>query len=245
MNIPLDRGDNVWSPEGGTAEIQILNGSCVRIDSNTSLSVVTLDKDIYQFSLDQGNTYVNSQGPGNDLLQLDTPSASVRVFGKAVFEVDVSTEGLTDVSVLSGRVSVENQSGSVTVSAGQIISTGSEGTAHLSPLPPPDDWTRWNQDRDRIIYQHRNSARYLPNDLWLYSYDLDQNGPWVSTPDYGYVWTPTVVVAAAWSPYSVGRWVWRAGDYLWISYGLRPCGICPKCNHLLRPRRWLWNLLRV
>ena len=44
-------------------------------------------------------------------------------------------------------------------------------------------------------------------------------------PDYGYVWTPTVVVGASWSPYRDGRWIWRGGDYVWV--GSEPWGWAP------------------
>ncbi|HEY2202698.1 MAG TPA: DUF6600 domain-containing protein, partial [Solirubrobacteraceae bacterium] len=39
------------------------------------------------------------------------------------------------------------------------------------------------------------------------TYELDDNGRWQSTPEYGYVWTPAVVVAS-WVPYRYGHWVW-------------------------------------
>ena len=225
INIPLADGDNVWVPEGATAEIQTLKGTCLRIDANTSLSVVAIGKNTYQFSLDQGNAYINPRGGKNDLFQLDTPSASVRVIGKSIFEVDVSTDGYADVSVLAGSISVESESGGITVSQGQMVSIRQGGTSQLLALPPPDEWTRWNRDRDRVIYQHRASARYLPGDLQSYSSDFDQNGQWTNAPDYGYVWTPTAIVGASWSPYRDGRWCWMGGDYVWVSY--EPWGWAP------------------
>ena len=44
-------------------------------------------------------------------------------------------------------------------------------------------------------------------------------------PDYGYVWTPTVVVGARWSPFRDGRWIWMGGDYVWVAY--EPWGWAP------------------
>ncbi len=225
VNIPLAGGDNIWSPERAVAEVQAVNGTCVRIAENTSLNIITFDRKTAQFSLDQGNAYVNSRGRKDQLFQLDTPSASVRVIGKAIFEVDVSTDGYADVSVLSGTLSVESESGALTVSQGQVLSIGQDGQPRLFALSPPDDWTRWNQDRDRTIYQQRASARYLPPELQTYSYDLDQNGQWTNVPEYGYVWRPTVVVGPGWSPYRTGRWCWMGGDYVWVpdeSWGWAP-----------------------
>src|SRR3989337_2005142 len=55
--------------------------------------------------------------------------------------------------------------------------------------------------------------------------DFDANGRWVNVREYGYVWTPTVVVAGDWAPYRHGRWVWRGGEYVWIGY--EPWGWAP------------------
>ena len=43
--------------------------------------------------------------------------------------------------------------------------------------------------------------------------------------EYGRVWTPRVVVSVGWAPYRVGRWIWRGGDYVWVSY--EPWGWAP------------------
>ena len=55
--------------------------------------------------------------------------------------------------------------------------------------------------------------------------DLDANGAWTPTPDYGPVWTPTTV-AAGWTPYSVGYWAYVAPwGYTWIDAA--PWGYAP------------------
>jgi hypothetical protein len=59
----------------------------------------------------------------------------------------------------------------------------------------------------------------------MYSSDFEENGRWVNVPEYGYVWTPTVVVIGDWAPYRHGRWVWRGGNYVWIGY--EPWGWAP------------------
>jgi len=94
-------------------------------------------------------------------------------------------------------------------------------------MGPPDEWERWNKGRnDRIYASGGKSSRYLPAELRPYSYDFDNSGRWVQVPQYGYVWTPTVVIGASWSPYRHGRWIWRGGDYIWVGYepwGWAPC----------------------
>ena len=106
-----------------------------------------------------------------------------------------------------------------------MLAVGEDGYAELSPAPPPDDWQRWNAQRDRIVLARGNSYGHLPEELRAYSSDFDAGGRWVNVPEYGYCWTPTVVVIADWAPYRHGRWVWRGGDYVWVGY--EPWGWAP------------------
>ena len=106
-----------------------------------------------------------------------------------------------------------------------MLAVGTDGYAELSPVPPPDDWQVWNEQRDRIVVARGKSYGYLPDELRVYSSDFEENGRWVNVPEYGYVWTPTVVVTGNWAPYRDGRWVWRGGDYVWVGY--EPWGWAP------------------
>lgn len=48
--------------------------------------------------------------------------------------------------------------------------------------------------------------------------DLDQDGSWMQSDDYGYVWQPTVAVQyAGWRPYSDGHWVYTSYGWTWVS----------------------------
>ena len=91
--------------------------------------------------------------------------------------------------------------------------------------PRPTTGRRWNTQRDRIVLARGKSYGYLPDELRAYSSDFEENGRWVNVPEYGYVWTPTVVVTGDWAPYRHGRWVWRGGEYVWVGY--EPWGWAP------------------
>jgi hypothetical protein len=168
--------------------------------------------------------YVLNRAPKRSVLQFDTPDASIRAFGNAGFRIDIPG-GETDVSVFRGSVQTENGDGTTTVRAGNMLAVGADGYAELSPVPPPDDWQRWNAQRDRFVLARGKSYEYLPDELRVYSSDFEENGRWVNVPEYGNVWTPTVVVTADWAPYRNGRWVWRGGDYVWVGY--EPWGWAP------------------
>ncbi|MFZ2199091.1 MAG: FecR family protein, partial [Thermodesulfovibrionales bacterium] len=225
INMPLRSGDRIWVPEGARTEIQALNGTAIRLDEGTSLDILTVDRDSLQFYLDIGRAYLNFRGPKKSrIVQLDTPVSSVQVHDRATFAVAVSERGDTDISVFKGKVYVEGRSGRTKVTAGKVLYVTAD-YAELYPLGRPDAWGEWNMERDRIFEERGYSSRYLPEELDIYSGDLDRNGRWVSTAQYGYVWTPTVHVYAGWSPYRDGRWVWIGGDYVWIAY--EPWGWVP------------------
>jgi len=221
----LRDGDRIWVPEGGKTELQLRDGTYLRLDEKSALEILTLDKDSFQFYLNEGHAYANFKGRRGSVLQMDTPVSSIRAYDHSIFRMDISDDGLTQVSVWIGTVDAESKSGRTTVSSGHTLTLKEETYAELSPLGPPDEWERWNRERDRRLAERRPPSRYLPEELYAYSRDFEENGRWMYVREYGYVWTPTVVVSVGWAPYRTGRWVWIAGDYVWISY--EPWGWVP------------------
>lgn len=225
INMPLQDGDRLWVPEGGRTELALRDGSFVRLDEKTAFDILRVDRDSFQFYLAEGRAFIHFRGRQDSTLQVDTAISSSRAYDPAVFRVDVMGEGLTEVSVYRGSIYTESQDGKTTIAEGNTLSLKGETFAELSPLGPPDEWEEWNKERDRKFAQAKPPAPYLPEELQVYSPELEENGRWVRVPQYGFVWTPTVVVSAGWAPYRVGRWIWRGGDYVWISY--EPWGWVP------------------
>jgi hypothetical protein len=225
LNGPLAEGDQVWAPEDARTELQLNNGTYLRLDHDSSLQILSMDRDSSQFYLAQGGAYVLYDAPEGSVMQIDTPDASVRVFNGAIFRIDIS-DRYTDVTVYKGYVRTENDAGETRINAGMMLSLGQDTYGELAPIAPADEWEEWNNARNRRVMADRDSgSRYLPAELRVYSADLDDNGRWVRDSEYGYVWTPTVDVGAGWAPYRAGRWIWRGGDYVWI--GHEPWGWAP------------------
>ena len=216
VNTPLYEGDSVWSPEGSRVEVQLQNGSRLRLNERSSLDVLVLETDAQQFNLGMGNLYVRAGKMKDNGLQIDVNDTSVTVYENARFRVDITDSGDEEVSIFKGSAYVEGSGGRTRVRTGEMLSVEGSRT-ELAPLNPPDAWERWNHDRDQQLAARKRSAAYLPEELAVYSNDLDANGEWVEVQEYGRVWRPTVIVTGEWSPYQVGRWLWRGGDYIWIS----------------------------
>jgi hypothetical protein len=225
INMPLREGDRIWVPEDGMAELQTKDGTCLRLAEKSALEILTLDNNSYQTFLTEGRLYANFRGGKDSVLQIDTPASSVRAYERSKFNVDVPERGPVKVAAFRGEVYVENRDGRISVQSGEVLSLGEGTDSEKSTLGSPDEWERWNWERDGKIAERRPPSRYLPEELQPYSNDFNDNGRWVNTPDYGYVWTPTVSVSVGWAPYRSGRWVWIGGDYVWVSY--EPWGWAP------------------
>ena len=69
-------------------------------------------------------------------------------------------------------------------------------------------------------------------------------GTWVSIPDYGYCWRPTVsVYSAGWTPYrDAGRWLWSDAGWYWYSdysWGWAPFHYGRWCTY--PGYGWVWS----
>ncbi len=240
INLPMNEHDRLWVAESGRAELQIQGGVYARTDGNSSLDVLTINRDSAQFYLDQGHLYINNRRGGINTVQIDTSLASIRSYDNSIMMVDVAENNEIEISVLKGVAYAESRAGSTSVSAGNTLTIRSESNAEISPISAPDQWEEWNVARDREVTAWSESSRYLPDELHEYSSDFDQYGRWEYDSEYGYVWSP-VVVAADWAPYSYGNWVWIRGSYVWIDYD--PWGWAP--SHYGRwvfagGRGWCW-----
>ncbi|MDD5757516.1 MAG: FecR domain-containing protein [Desulfobulbaceae bacterium] len=224
INFPLKAGDQIWVPDRGRAEVKSRRGSIVRLAEKSALDILTVENDALQFYLSMGLAYVNANGERDTTLQLDTPLSSVRVYERAKFSAEVPNERLTTLSVYLGRIIAESRKGDSTVPAGKQLSID-KYSADLSELGMIDSWERWNGDLDKELEEEQKSMSYLPEELAGYASDFDRNGEWVSMPEYGYVWRPTVQVTSGWAPYRQGRWLWVDGDYVWVAQ--EPWGWAP------------------
>ena len=73
INMPLTDGDQLWVPEGGRTELQLRDGTFLRLDETSALEILTVEKDSFQVYLTEGRSYANFRGLKGSLLQIDTP----------------------------------------------------------------------------------------------------------------------------------------------------------------------------
>ncbi|MBI5483746.1 MAG: FecR domain-containing protein [Deltaproteobacteria bacterium] len=218
VNTPLDEGDAVWCPNGAKAEIQLADGTMVRLDGGSQLDLLANEDGFTHLHLASGRLYLRTaQTSTKNSLQIDADDTTVLPEARTRLRLDMLPNSQEDVAILKGAAYVEGGGNRTRVRAGEHIIL-EDGHNELLSLNPPDSWEHWNTDRDRAQSRSARAESNLPDELRSHSSELDANGTWVRVPEYGMVWRPNVVAYDDWAPYRSGRWIWKGSDYVWLSF---------------------------
>jgi len=209
-NRPLTTGDRLWTDQQSEAELD-LGDSVLRLGGMTGFAFLNLDDRFTQIQLSSGilllRVWDTSSGQS---YEIDTPQLAVQLKQPGMYRIEVDEPGsTTSVKVSEGEAVALGSDGSMPIDAQQVMvfTGGASGSLSYSAalLGPPDDLDTWSATRDRQA-EESPSRQYVADDT-PGTYELDDNGRWQSTPEYGYVWTPAVVVAG-WVPFRFGHWAW-------------------------------------
>jgi hypothetical protein len=217
VNRPLTTGDKLWTDQNSRAELDI-GSAAIRLGDTTGFSFLNLDDKTAQMQVTAGTLIVRVRSLGEgETLEVDTPNLAVSLLQPGQYRVGVNEAGdTTVVEVAEGDAQAIGNGQGFPIHAQQRGEfTGTERLSSvLGTLGAPDELDSWSLSRDRQVASAQ-SQQYVSTDATGYA-DLDNNGTWENTPDYGYVWTPTAVVAG-WAPYRFGHWVWIAPwGWTWI-----------------------------
>jgi hypothetical protein len=230
LNTPLVPGDAAWT-DGGRAEIELADGSLLRLDEGThvevrSLSGVGRDERATLLALTQGTLRVDLRGalPSASAFQIDSLAGSVYLLSAGTFRLDADA-GVTTVSSFRGVAEVSGDSGSVLVRSGERTSV----RAGRSPAEPrhfntlrQDDFDQFCAGRDAAFVEAPAESEPapaaeedLPPEVQPYARELSIYGAWHNVPTYGWVWRPTYY--GSWGPYVDGHWTWCPTGWAWVS----------------------------
>ena len=206
-NRPLTTGDKLWADRDSRAEVQ-LGSATLDLAPNTGFSFLNLDDRTIQIELSSGSLNVRVWDLDRDnVFEIDTANQAFTIEQPGRYRIDASEDGNnTVVTVREGGGESTGNGQSYTMHAGQrfTFSGTSALNAEVDQLGGPDDFDNWSDRRERR-YQDSPSARYCSRRVVGFQ-DLDDNGDWQPTPEYGYAWFPRV--DAGWAPYHNGHWAW-------------------------------------
>ena len=217
LNRPLTTGDRLWSDQDARAEVDI-GSAVVRMGSNTGIAFFNLDDRTAQIELTAGTLIVGvrelQEGQRDEV---DTPNLAVSLLQPGTYRIEVNEAGDTTlVKVSEGSAQVEGGGQNLTIGMQQMARfTGTQALMYdVATLPAPDDFDAWSAARERGLIG--SPSRAYVADAIPGVQDLDANGTWQNTSEYGPVWMPSVALAG-WAPYRLGYWAWIAPwGYTWI-----------------------------
>src|SRR5216117_2876661 len=226
VNYPLHDGDHLWTDSDARAEITV-GSIAFRLASQSAFGFLALDDRTVQVRLSQGSLNVRVRDLDDDeTLEIDTPSGAVSLMRSGVYRVDVDTTGdPTSVTVRRGAAEVTAAGSAFPVRGKQtaVVAGGDSPSYDVRDAIRSDDFEDWCESRNRR-WDDSRSTQYVSRGVIGYE-DLDDNGDWRETPDYGAVWVPRGV-ATGWAPYRYGHWAWvEPWGWTWIddaSWGFAP-----------------------
>lgn len=233
VNTPLEEGFQLLTDKASFAEVQLENGSTVRVGE---LSLLKFDQlgltesgdALNKLTLERGYGTVAAIPEKTAAFELRSGDATFTPQGKAEFRVDLD-QGRIRVEVFKGSVDVSSPESSTTLAKNEVleITPGGAQAATLSENIKRDDWDAWVAERDQ---QEQETAATQPPGGAIpgapaYGWsDLNQYGTWSYVDSCGYGWLPNA--ASNWSPFGFGQWSSYPGfGYTWISY--EPWGWLP------------------
>ncbi|MGH9713709.1 MAG: DUF6600 domain-containing protein [Candidatus Acidiferrales bacterium] len=227
VNRPVTLGDKLWCDNDGRVELQ-LDGSLIRLAHNTGISFLNLNDNVTQIELSAGTVVIRVRRLDDDeSYEVDTPNLAFSILRAGLYRVTVDEQGQTTaVKVNSGDGEVTGGGAAYSVHAKEYFSFA--GTDQLDVYPEQyrdneDQFDAWSDNRD-AHWAHSTSAEYVSPDVVGYE-DLDDNGDWRATPEYGNVWFPRTRVEG-WAPYHYGHWAYIAPwGYTWVDD--EPWGFAP------------------
>jgi hypothetical protein len=227
VNRPITTGDKLWTDNGARAELH-LGSAAIRLSGNTGFSFLNLDDRTTQIRITEGTVNVRVRRLEDDeTFEVDTPNLAFSILRAGNYKIDVNEGGdTTVVLVRNGEGEVTGGGSAYTVHPREIgtFSGIDQIEADVQSFGgDDDDFDHWCGDRDRRE-DHSTSSRYVSSDVIGYE-DLDDNGGWRPTPEYGTVWFPHTTIVG-WAPYRYGHWVWVSPwGWTWVddeSWGFAP-----------------------
>ncbi len=223
LNYPMTTGDNLYTDDGARAVLRIGQNS-IRLNSDTNFQFVNLSDNVVQTSVNSGGLSLRVRRLfDDDSWEIDTPNGAITVLRTGEYRVDTDpNRNATMVTVHSGDVEVTANDQSFPIHSGQSAYFDSSGNPpDVQDASQADDFDNFAASRDQM--EDVPPPQYVSPDMDGYE-DLNGNGDWQNTSDYGPVWTPRV--DTGWTPYHQGHWAW-VDPWGWTWVDDEPWGFAP------------------
>jgi hypothetical protein len=227
MNVPLTEGNWLQTGRDGWAEVQLEDGSLIRLAPDsviafTQLARASAGATLTTVDLDQGEAEfkVTKHDDGN--FNVTVKKNTIALTHSGSFRVTSTNANPLEVAVLKGEVSVSDtdNGGEVAVKKNEtfVLDPNDAARYALDKGVDTDDLDQWSTQRDEALSTYASAGQGYAQSPYQYgASDLNYYGQYYDVQGYGEVWQPNNV-GYNWDPFSNGYWSYSPGfGYTWVS----------------------------
>jgi hypothetical protein len=251
-NMPLPSGASVYAADDSKAEIELEDGSTIRLagPAQVALADLSLTADgatVNDVEIDSGLVYINAGLlSGTQFHIQDANGTTFAITEPSVLRFKVD-EQVASLAVMDGEVEALDTTGYTLIRSGQSYNyiLGQPASAVLLDKIVPENEDAWNEQRNAYEQQYTAAAAESSGGEGAYDYgeaDLSYYGSYQDIPGYGEAWQP-YDVAPDWSPFDNGAWCYYP-DWGWTFVSAYPWGWEPFYFgnwFYVNGRGWFWH----
>jgi hypothetical protein len=226
LNMPLIEGARVWTRSDARAEIELEDGSTIRLtpDSIVTFREMRLRGDGGRSTLvelQEGTAYFDLKQHSGDDFRLLIAQEQVTPSRNSRFRAE-APQGRLRLAVWRGDLDLARDDGerlSVRKNESLELDLNELGRYYLAKGVTEGAFDYWDRERDaeRARYAQQQTYRSYPAAYSYGYYDLDRYGGFFDLAGYGSLWRP-YNVGIGWDPFADGAWVYYPGyGYVWVS----------------------------
>ncbi|HKT49694.1 MAG TPA: FecR family protein, partial [Candidatus Angelobacter sp.] len=252
INVPLTEGARLSTSSNGWAEVQLEDGSTIRLAPSTAVNFTELGRSssgstLTTVDLDEGEAEFNVSRRNDNEFAVTVRNKTILLDHSGRFRITSTVQDALELVVFKGEVKVKDpDSGDqVAVKKGETFTLDPNDPAHyaLDKEAEADELDNWGQQRDETLssYAARNNGDYAQSPYQYGVNDLSYYGNYYDVPGYGYLWQP-YGAGPGWDPFMNGYWTWSPVGYCWVS--AYPWGWMPyRFGHwvFVNGSGWMWQ----
>jgi len=228
-NMPVTQGVRLQTGSNGRAEVELEDGTTIRLAPDTALSfpeLVLRDSGTRASTaqLTLGTAYFNVIHKNKQELRVDFAHQSISTDREVRFRISVDL-AQAKVAVFKGELKVLTPVETATVKKEETATFDLVDEKLLATAKGIDTLSTDNWDAERSEYQKQYGRSVYGGTPYGVSPDLAYYGQYSYVPGFGVLWQP-FGIGGMWNPFMNGGWVWDASiGYTWMS--LDPWGWIP------------------
>ncbi len=227
MNVPLTERNWLQTGSDGWAEVQMEDGSLIRLAPDTVIAFTQLGRTssgatLTTVDLDQGEAEFKVTKHDDGDFNVTVKKNIIALTHSGSFRVTSTNADSLDVAVWKGEVSVSDtdNGGEVAVKKDEtfVLDPNDAARYALDKGVDADDLDQWSRQRDDFLSTYASAGPGYAQSPYQYgASDLNYYGQYYDVPGYGEVWQPNNV-GYNWDPFSNGYWSYSPGfGYTWVS----------------------------